>query len=246
MSKKPDYIVCCGMPRSGSTLQYQIVKECLELGSQVEVHGWVEDDEVESFFKADREFKGVTTLVKIHNFHNTFEDNTIFSNSKFVYVHRDVRDVFISQMNKWGNSFDELLSGEFLDEIEFHYYKWLNFPNSYRTSYKNLMENMCQEVRNIAEFLNINILEEQVDEIVEKLSIDNQKKKIKTFNRNEMYDKETLLHPNHINSGERGQWKSLSFREQFQLEKRMKTILNEQGYSTKTQSLFGRLKFALG
>jgi len=241
--KKPDYIICCGMPRSGSTLQYQIVKACLELNDNVEVHGWLEEDEYESFFKSCKKSNGLTTLIKIHNFHNLFKDNRLFSNSKFIYVHRDVRDVFISQMNKMEKSFNEILLSDFFVDIHFHFYKWLNFPNSYRTTYKRLMENMTKEVQNITFFLDLNISEVQVQGIVEDLSIDNQLKKIRNLDSDEIFDKQTLLHPNHINSGEQGQFKNLSFIQRYKLENRMKSLLNEQGYNTSTQSFFGRLKF---
>ena len=76
--KKPDYIICCGMPRSGSTLQYQIVKACLELDADVEVYGWLEVDEFESFFKSGKKSNSSTTLLKIHSFHDFFKDNRLF------------------------------------------------------------------------------------------------------------------------------------------------------------------------
>jgi len=233
------------MPRSGSTLQYQIVKACLELDADVEVYGWLEVDEFESFFKSGKKSNSGTTLLKIHSFHDFFIDNRLFSNSKFIYVHRDVRDVFVSQMYKMGKSFDELLLSEFLVGIQFHFYKWLNFPNKYRTTYKRLMENMTMEVESIAFFLNLNISVEQVQGIVAELNIDNQIKKIRNFDANEIYDKKTLLHSNHINSGEQGQFESLSFIERYKLENLMQSVLNEQGYKTETQSFFGKLKFSL-
>lgn len=242
---KIDFIVCCGMPRSGSTLQYQIVKEILSLNGLESNHGWIKDEDLEYFFKENKSNSTKPILVKTHTFNPIFLDKEIFSNSLFIYVHRDVRDVFISQMNKRSVSFDFLLKSRFLEDIEWHFKNWMDFDEIYTTNYQNLTKNTVQEILSLASHLKLDMTDSKAEYISEGFNIEKQKKYISKIGDDNVFDSESLLHKNHINSGESNQWKQLSKKEIILLEAKAKTILDAQGFQSVSNSLLFKLKSKL-
>jgi hypothetical protein len=238
-----DYIICCGMPRSGSTLQYQIVKEILEKNGFINNYGWLNKDDMSGFFTLQKNNYKKPILIKVHDFHPIFLEERIFKNSLFIYVHRDVRDVFISHMNKWKFNFDKLIKSNFLDEIENNYFEWINFKRSYKTDYTNLTNNTKEQVVEISKYLNLELNNEEALLISEKLSIDKQKEYIKSISTDQLYDNNELLHWNHINSGESNQWRKLSLDQIKILEEKVINILKSQNLPVYSHTIDFKIKY---
>jgi hypothetical protein len=115
-------------------------------------------------------------------------------------------------MHKWGSgNFNRIYNNEYLSLLTKSYYDWMKFNDKHAAGYEEIKGDISNEVKKIAEFLEIEINREDCLRISEELSFQRQKKEIlngsylKTA-AGEM-EKTTLLHTNHLRSGEINQWK---------------------------------------
>lgn len=212
------------MYRSGSTLQYQVASELVEinnLGNRVE---WMSLDTLIDHISSINS-QGYKVL-KTHEINSSLEDfiKKNSDNVKILYIFRDLRDVFLSHMIKNNLSFDEVYKSDFLIKCINLYDRWTNLNNVYISRYEDVVNDLKLEVKRIAEFLKINIDEKNIDIISEKYSFVRQQERIIEINRRNMssygslkFDKENLLHHNHLNKGEVGGWKNYFSREQIDM-----------------------------
>jgi len=230
------WIFCGGMARSASTLQFQIASNLVELTKCGRVIGWT--DEFPLTKEKYQNLKGMK-VVKSHACTKEMEHEFKLNNAKGIYIYRDIRDVAISLMQKNNSSFDDLLSSGKIDNAIYHYNKWTLLPNMLISRYEDSIDNLKDETRRIARHLDIDISENDLISIAENLSINRQKERMKKINlknavfknENNIYDPKTLLHTNHIKSGEIGGFKrKLSEKNIRQFEKIYGTWLKTNKY----------------
>lgn len=211
-------IICCGMKRSGSTVQYQIAKEIIERNKLGKGLGFVVADD---FSRISEKYKNGPEMVVIKT-HDFLEDKlqTLERDQyKAVYIYRDLRDVTVSIMAKGNRVFSRFMLSGALDQILEADAKWRTVDNLLISCYEFMIDNLAQEVRRIAEFLEIQLQEEEINLLAEQLSLGNQVKRIKAVPNDEKeikkgkqkqiyVDQKSLLHENHIHSGAYGQWKT--------------------------------------
>ena len=101
-------IVCCGMPRSGSTLQFNIVWQVMEsagLGRRVDWRigsAWERASEELAAMAREQQ----SHVIKIHAVPEALKAiaDEAPHRIRFAYVHRDIRDVVVSLQSKFGYS----------------------------------------------------------------------------------------------------------------------------------------------
>lgn len=208
------WIFCCGMQRSGSTLQFQITARLVEeagLGKRVE---WVRAEqfpELRQKYADDPGWK----VFKHHLCTGEMAAEFYRQNAMGVYSFRDLRDVFVSNMRKYSLSFDQLWDGGFLSQSLFHYQRWTTLPRVLVSKYEDMVADLPGEVERIAAHLGIPCDRQRCEQIAWEYTLERQRERIEDAKRSGrlrqgiakvLYDPYTNLHTNHIHAGEIGGW----------------------------------------
>jgi hypothetical protein len=204
-------VVCAGMMRSGSTLQYQIVSELIErkkLGGRM---GYIIKDEFQSLIQKPYFDDNKIYVVKTHSPLFKFAELVKNKKVKIIYCYRDIRDSWLS-VKRW-QKFDADLYQimRFIISCIMPYYQIINFGNIYSSRYENFYNNIGNEVKSIAVYLGIIVTEEEVQSISDSLKPENQKNIYLKMNIQKLKHKQDpkhLLNYNHIYSASTGEWHS--------------------------------------
>ena len=244
-------IICNGMPRSGSTLQYNIARLLvtkLQIGF---AEGFISKKGLErSKTKLlDWETSTLYHVIKSHIIHPEWME-TSSMNRCYLYIYRDIRDVAVSIKNKFGHEGNKLILS--LDNAIDGYEKiskmrgknnicWQKYEDVVRDIPTAIMEQASflklkpdhQVKREIVQECNI----DHVNKIIQKLQGNYRTKLCSFFRKLHMpvnnFDSESLYHPDHIskNNGAIGGWKSeLSKEEVDIIESRYNSWLRTHNY----------------
>ena len=213
-------LICCGMPRAGSTLQYQIVTELVETNNKGISIGWI-GKPTRSVVKtlenaAKRQDKFL--VLKCHDYTHDIAHLIKKKQAKAFYIYRDIRDVLVSLGRKFYNSVEEAIVPSTISQQLATYYAWLSLSELLVSKYEDVVNQLDQEVLKIASHLNIDITLETAKQIADKFSLHRQRQRIEFFDyvkdglstkaKGDFYDPVSQLHNCHIYSGESTQWKS--------------------------------------
>ncbi len=210
------WIFCGGMYRSGSTLQYQIISEIVELKEIGKRITW-EKPEMFSVVRGKYETYAKIKVFKSHICTSDIRAEFEINNAWGAYIYRDLRDVIVSIMQKRGFSFEDVIKGDVIKSCIDNYYAWRALPKVYVSRYEEVVEDLKSEVFGIADFFKINLSRSETDIITTKLSLPNQKERIKQFKkmrsyvnlRKNRFDPFSLLHMDHIQDGRVSKWKEV-------------------------------------
>jgi hypothetical protein len=229
------------MQRSGSTLQFQLTARLVEaagLGRRVE---WVRPAD----FPDLRDQLAAETGWKVFKIHVcTPEMATEFrrDNAMGVYTYRDLRDVLVSMMRKYQQSFDDLIARGFLAHCLEQHQQWTALPHVLTTRYEDMIANLPAEVERLAAHLGIAVSADTCRQLAEEHSIDQQRARIQESTRTGdlregiikgmFYNPVTNLHTNHIHEGAVGAWTQILDAAQVErLEAEAGHWLVEHGYA---------------
>lgn len=229
------------MPRSGSTLQYQIVCELAKKSSRnCLFSGWKDNTEFKAIADLQKEKKGYIVF-KNHIFSRDAEK--FMRNSQeyqIFYIYRDIRDSFASFVQKENLEFKKALNSGFIEKCIDNFYKWSSCSRNhlYISRYEDVVGHLHNEVEGIANIMAAPVNEHVIDEIANNLSLDRQKKAIKNYDQAELVTKgkqrfhqESLLHLNHIKDAKVGKYQEFFSAEQVQyLNDTYDEWLREAGY----------------
>lgn len=240
------WIFCCGMQRSGSTLQFQITARLVEetgLGRRVE---WVPAEEFPQLRQKYADYPG-WKVFKHHLCTGEMAAEFYRHNALGVYSFRDLRDVVVSIMRKYGLSFDQLWDGEFLPQTLFHYHRWTTLPRVLVSKYEDMVADLPGEVARIAAHLGIPCDRPRCERIASEYTLQRQRERIEEAKRlgrlrrglaDVLYDPYTNLHTDHIHAGEIGGWaKTLSVGQVALIEDYARDWLVARGYELAQGSL---------
>lgn len=241
------WIFCCGMRRSGSTLQFQIVARLVEesgLGKRVE---WVKPNCFPKLRAKYADYNG-WKVFKTHFCTDEILSEFRRKNAIGIYVFRDIRDVFVSTMKKGGKTAEQLLNNGFIEECLQNHQKWTNLQQVMVSRYENMIIDLPGEVKRTATHLGISLDRKKYELIASDYAIQKQRERIKEFKKKPshqlqheeklQFDPVSLLHTNHISLGEIGRWKKeLSLKEIAIIEKRAQNWLVTNGYELATPKL---------
>jgi len=232
------WIFCGGMPRSGSTLQFQITAHLVEqagLGHRVE---WVPPAE----FPRLRERYGAAPGWKVFKTHICTDEVRALLDAheaKGVYVYRDVRDAVVSRMRERQEPFAHVWQRGFLARVLTNFDSWTSTPGMLVSRYDEMIADVAGEVERIARHLGISVGRDHCARVAAEYTIDRQRARIRDVEARGAlarsgdiaYDPVSNLHVRHIASGGHGEWRGvLSSEEVAMVEDRAKQWLVANGY----------------
>lgn len=179
-------VICNGMIRSGSTLQYNLARSLVESAKIGRGEGFLDeadllraDDRLE-VWAANRRHH----VVKTHGLHPRLEWWVRHEPVRVLYIHRDLRDVAVSALGRWRYSWPDLL--EVLDaavetERELHRISLLDGASGrvLVQRYESVMEDLGATTAEIASFLEIDVGPELVSDVAERWSLDASRRRLR-------------------------------------------------------------------
>lgn len=196
-------IVCGGMPRAASTLQYDIAARLITVYGGGTALGWWA-----SASKESRQFAAYKTdqlcVIKRHAY--------VTLPCRALYIYRDIRDVCVSAMNdgKHKKSFESIYYRGIPDAVRW-FEEWTHHPDVLVSRYSDVIANIPAEVDRIARFLHIWIPYDEPQRCKDMFDAEGQKKYIEAHDYSshpEHYDPVRLLHEGHLQSGKVGRFET--------------------------------------
>ena len=213
-------VICNGMYRSGSTLQYNICRSLVEKLDIGKGEGFFEGNQL---FNSQYQFlewskDPLFHVIKIHDFYPKAVEMSLNGSVKICYIYRDIRDVAASLKNKDKVNARALITT--LDAAIETYHKIKHVPNVLIQKYENVVIDIAQAIKQLVVFLGLKASEDEIEWVSKECSVENAKKVMSSLvasardtqphtSLQYLYDSKTLLHHNHIsnNSGARGVWR---------------------------------------
>lgn len=165
-------VLCCGMIRSGSTLQYNLARQLVEASGRGETYGWASEDgggvprdEIERVAAADRMY-----VVKSHDLLGIDRDPLPEGSFALCYSYRDLRDVAGSAKSHWDLESDELIAR--LREALAAYDRVERMPSCLTQSYEVLTGDPARAAREINEHLRLGLDPDDAARLADEWSID--------------------------------------------------------------------------
>jgi len=218
------YVFCVGMYRSCSTWQYNVACRLLERHRDARRLGPLTE---EAFQEIDRRGHDTSSwlVLKCHDSNPSFAAALAEGRALALYSFRDLRDVCYSLMHKFGQTFEQvteprgLLRGCVAGDAF-----WTAQTRTLCQQYERLMEQPLAGVREIAAHLGVEPAEGEAESLVDEFSLPANRQRAAHFAdrlRQEghdlsdpanalLWDPDSLLHWNHIRTGEAGSWRRLS------------------------------------
>jgi hypothetical protein len=209
------WIFVGGMIRSGSTLQFQIVKHLVEGDLGGSSLGFQEASEIDARLAAAESDQGTRfpCVVKSHVCTAGIRERLEQGSAAAFYTYRDIRDIVVSGSRNFRIPVDEFISGRLLDQAIGESYLWTSNPAVSSAAFEFLMGDMAAWIRGMMECLGIAPDEPRVAELVAAYSIDRQRERMKAASHTDMQgfsvDPETLLHRDHIDRAAVGGWREV-------------------------------------
>ncbi len=157
-------VVCNGMLRSGSTLQYNFVRMLLELKSSAVDARHAEPATIDDDLLASWCASKAMTVIKMHSIDPRVVALLMDNKATICYVYRDLRHVAASIRRKWNPPWPEILAS--LDGAVASFDELTNMPGVLVQRYESLITNEVEAVQQIAEHLGLDVTPEEFDEIV--------------------------------------------------------------------------------
>lgn len=181
------------MRRSGSTLQTKLVKEIISRGGE------------------DKKYR----VIKEHFLSKELRDFIAQNSTLLIYSYRDIRDVVVSDMRlfKLKNTFRRTACMSILTTMKQEYQNWNSYDNILVSRYEDFAFNISQEIRRLAKFIDIALVDDEVEDIANKYSMERQTQEISTIQyspgKSFTFDPNSGYFKNHIGSGEVKQWQKI-------------------------------------
>jgi hypothetical protein len=218
------YVFCVGMYRSCSTWQYNVACRLLERHRGASRLGALTAD---AFREVDRRGQepAAWQVLKSHDGDPAFAAALGKGRALALYSYRDLRDVAFSLAHKFGQPFEQVTAeGGPLPGCLVNDAFWRAQPRTLCQQYDRLIEDPLAGVREIAAHLGIETAEGEAGSLVEEFSLSANRERTDYFAdqlRREgrdlddpanalLWDPDTLLHWNHIRTGEIGSWRRLA------------------------------------
>ena len=211
------WIIAGGSKRSGSTLQYNIVSELIE---RTKTGQRVEFAKPENFNSIYEKYDGVEgyKIFKCNELTPKIRQLITEGKALGLFCYRDLRDVIVSFKNKDNLNIQNSNSVQNLvNQYLQNFHDWIVLNNTLVSKYENFVDDIESEISRISLFLGLEVDDKDVSEIAKKLHRSNLKKSqanpenevfVKNSTKGFYFDNKTLLHKNHIHSGEPNQWKN--------------------------------------
>ena len=184
-------IVANGMPRSGSTLQYNALRMIVEQTGTGVAEGYAAPDETRTnYVSSERlvEWAADETLhlIKSHSVHPNLLSLSSAGRTKACYIFRDLRDVAVSRRVAWGDAGDVLFEG--LDRSVGWYWEMRAIQAAHPDAvlwqdYAEVIGDLPESVGALARFLEVPLPANVVDEIVSSCTVEAVKPQVEARKR---------------------------------------------------------------
>lgn len=241
--QKRALILCCGMIRSASTVQYQVVLDLVRRNGLGQSIGFADRQSVSEVLQKLPRVAGLA-VAKTHEVFPEFDALIQQDLVSLLYTYRDLRAVALSVMRKWQIPFAHVIGRNgWLDTAVKSSIHWLSIPGVCVSSYEDIILSLPAEVTKWAGALGLNITCAQAQELATKYCIQAQQDRIRKMliptgevsESTSYIDPESLLHHNHIIDGSLDGWKAgLEKWQVRQIESRFSKWLLDHGYPLTT------------
>ncbi len=173
------FYFCSGMIRSGSTWQYNIVKSLLEKRGLAKPFGYGfigNEIAMDELVKSHGNF-----FVKMHESYQPALDMVKTHSAKAVFIHRDLRDVAASLMVRHQRNLKWVLENDLIHKAWKNYQRWTSVPGILIQQYEKVMINMPVAIKEIAQYLEIDLHPGELEELNLKYSLEKQKEVLKNM-----------------------------------------------------------------
>ncbi len=211
-------VLCVGMYRACSTWQYEVAADLVEIHRAGSRLGYVTGDQYAALGASNG-----WRVLKSHEGHPAFREALGSGRAVALYSIRDPRDVVFSMLHKRQLSFSAFLRQGMIHQIVANDREWSRQPASRRITqrYEALIADPASGVEQIATFLDITILPDEVRRLASEYSLEaNRRRALATAERlradgvdlddpaNATHcDDRSLLHWNHVRRGQNGGWR---------------------------------------
>ena len=244
-------VICNGMMRSGSTIQYNLARTLVARLDRGAGEGYLAEDE---FSALEARLDGwandeVLHVVKMHAIHPRAAEMSAGGRARICYVYRDIRDVAASAKRIWGYRGPKLLQS--LEKAIESYDQLSAIPNVLFQRYEELVGDLPRAAVELAQFLGLEAPRNVVGSVADECSIEHAKaisggmksassplwKRLAQrlrLTQAKVYHPDTLLHPDHISNtnGSSGIWRQLLDREEREaIAGRYTEWLEKHGYA---------------
>jgi len=235
-------VICVGLKRAASTLQYQICREVLSQKLELIDYGYTR-------FEKDIQ-KAINNnsngIIKTHHYYDIFQRYDEKKDIKYLTSYRDLRESSISAMEAYNISYNKLISNKWFESEIDCYYEFKKINNILFQEYNMLKNDLRNSIQQICDFLNITLSDESQSQLLNNFNRDAQLNKIMAYRRSNKFkviniinnifykinptsflqrgilyniDKNTSLHHKHINVKNNINWKSYYSKEQQEIIK---------------------------
>ncbi|WP_435008151.1 FkbM family methyltransferase [Tundrisphaera lichenicola] len=215
-------VFCVGMYRACSTWQYGVAGTILERHRGVQRLGFLDGGPFGSEVAPGLD-PTTWSLLKAHDAHDRFGTELENGRALAIYGYRDLRDVAFSWAYKTGATFEDVIAGGFLERCLENDRFWRACPSTLIQSYEALISDPVEGVRAIGQHLGIELGPEEAREIAEAHSFESNRRKTGAISESlraeghdpspqdqDSYDRDSLLHWNHLRDGKAGGWRHLA------------------------------------
>lgn len=165
-------VICNGMVRSGSTLQYNLARGIVEAMQAGKGEGWISPDRLEEKrdemmgWARDKEIH----VIKSHVIPQCARELRDTGAVSFCYIYRDIRDVAVSAKNKWNYEGEKLF--EVLDKAVATYYEIQTLRSVLMQRYERIINDLPATTHEIANFLGLQPTNDLVSRVAEENSLE--------------------------------------------------------------------------
>ena len=183
----PTFVLCIGMKRSGSTLQYNLSKLLLENQFKTKNFGYIDGKDISKKLSNEDMLKANFSEYIILKCHNPpwKVGSQFLENHKILYIYRDLRAVYFSMKIRQNYSLDE-----FVLEMKKSLDLYSNYEKDSRVfvqKYEDVFLNNKDALLDISKYLQVKVNDNLITKILKLVSIESSKnnhsffKKIITF-----------------------------------------------------------------
>lgn len=209
------WVLCGGMQRSGSTLQFQLAAHVVEMAGRGQRQTYVEPEKLAEALDQSPASPALK-VAKTHVFNASIRSALRSGRAVGLYTFRDIRDVVVSFMHKEGRPFSEESARHHITHNLAWYTGWVAEAGVLVSRYETFIQDLPAEVARIAAFLDIPLSAAECTEVAAQYTVERQRETItKSIESNQLiqyvnsqFDPHSLLHTNHIHSGDVAAWRS--------------------------------------
>jgi len=177
-------IVCNGMMRAGSTLQYNIVRSLIEKMQLGVGEGFLEESQFRNYEAQFDQWARNTSchVIKTHEIYPKSVEMVASGEMKICYIYRDIRDVAVSTKRKFGYEGSDLFKA--LDHAISTYYEMKTIQGVLWQKYENVIKDLSGSVRAIDFYLDLGATDDVILAVDRSCSIDRAMKTIENMSLN--------------------------------------------------------------